>query len=238
MKKIQGLHGWIDSLPATLRETVRGRMKPRRYEDGQAIYLMGDEGHELFQIVNGKVRAGTYTLEGREVQMAELRKGDCFGELSLISNLGRVNYAFSVGKTELLVLQRNDFEQLYSEYPEIPRELNRLLARRLYVTYTRFADASLLALRHRLTRMLSRLAYSTGELDEGGKTLVEGVTHEQLAAMLGVTRQAISREMRLLEKTGLVHASYGKVCIPDIAALVASCDMFVGDQHLVPDYSD
>ena len=238
MRKVQGLHGWIDSLPAALRETVHGRMKPRHYKDGQSIYLMGDEGRELFQIASGKVRAGSYTPEGREVQMAELRSGDCFGELSLITGLGRANFAFAVGQTMLLVLQRPDFERLYTDNPEIPRALNRLLARRLYVAYTFLADASLLTLRQRLTRMLSRLAYSDGATDDRGQTIVEGVTHEKLAAMLGVTRQAISREMKLLGEAGLVHARYGRICVPDIARLVENCELFSGGEHLVPDYSD
>ena len=238
MRKVQGLHGWIDSLPAALRETVHGRMKPRHYEDGQPIYLMGDEGRELFQIASGKVRVGSYTMEGREVQMVELRSGDCFGELSLITGLGRANFAFSVGQTKLLVLQRSDYEQLYTEHPEIPRELNRLLARRLYVAYTFIADASLLTLRQRLTRVLLRLASSAGATDDRGQTIVEGVTHEKLAAMLGVTRQAISREMKLLGEAELVFARYGRVCVPDTVRLSESCELFSGDEHLVPDYSD
>ncbi|MBN7797163.1 Crp/Fnr family transcriptional regulator [Parahaliea mediterranea] len=238
MRKVQGLHSWIDSLPPALRETVRARMNRRPYEDGQPIYLIGEEGRELFQIVSGKVRVVSFTEEGKEVQLAELRSGDCFGELSLITGLGRDVSMFATGQTELLVLRRGDFQQLYDDHREIPRELNKLLAHRLIVSYTILTDACLLPLRHRLTRVLAQLAYSEGTTDENGNTIVEGVTHEKLATMLGVTRQAITREMKVLEETELVHARYSRVCVPEISRLVASCKLFSGGELIVPDYSD
>ncbi|QIB64434.1 Crp/Fnr family transcriptional regulator [Kineobactrum salinum] len=237
MLKVQGLHGWIDSLPAREKTAVRARMKQRHCEGGQAIYLAGEEGRELFQVGSGKVRFCTYALNGKEVQIGEIRAGDCFGELSLINGFYRANCAFSVGETELFVLNKRDFLQLYEAYPSIARELNSFLARRLQVAYTIIEDANLLPLRDRLIRLLSRLVFSVSDASARHQATVDGITHEQLANMLGATRQAVTRELKLLERAGLITSNYGRIVIESMSELVARSDQLVGSEPIVPDYS-
>lgn len=224
-------------LSPEVRDSVRKCMKLRHFEDGAAVYMMGEEGHELFQVESGKVRVCNYALNGREIQIGEVRKGDCIGELSLLDGLYRAHCAFSVGPSDLLALQKKDFERLYQENPEVPQKINELLARRLRVTYTIIEDASVLTMRDRLARTLSRLAYSIGEDGEGNCIVIRGITHEQIGRMLGSTRQAITREIKQLENEGLVRCSYGKIFIDDISSLVKRSDNMVGGDSIVPDYS-
>ncbi len=220
------------------RDSVRKCMRLRHFEDGAAIYMMGEEGHELFQIVSGKVRVCNYALNGREVQIGEIRDGDCLGELSLLDGLYRAHCAFSVGPSDILVLHKKDFERLYQDHPQVSQKINELLARRLRVAYTIIEDASLLTMRDRLTRLLSRLAYSIGEPGEESSIVIRGTTHEHIGRMLGSTRQAITREIKQLEKEGLVRCSYGKIFIDDISSLVKRSDEMVGADTIVPDYSE
>lgn len=238
MRKVLSLHNWINSLPSTVRVALLQRMRPRDYDDGAAVYSLGEEGQELYLIEAGRVNICNYSEAGREVQLAELREGDCFGEMSLIDGLPRANNAYSVGTSRLQVLRSQDFRPLYAEYPQIALELNQLLCRRVRISYTLVQDASVLTLKDRLSRLLSRLGFSIGVADEQGVTVVEGVPHEHLARMLGTTRQSVSRELKVLEKADLLRCSYGRILIPDITSLVINCDSLIGGESIVPDYED
>ncbi len=238
MRKVLSLHNWINTLPCDVRTAILQRMRPRDYDDGAAVYSLGDAGHELYLIESGKVSICNYSEAGREVQLAELRDGDCFGEMSLIDGLPRANNAYSVGASRLQVLREQDFRLLYREYPQIALELNQLLCRRVRMSYILVQDASVLTLKDRLARLLSRLGFSVGVADEQGVTVVEGIPHEHLARMLGTTRQSVSRELKVLENAGLLHCSYGRILILDIATLVSNCDSLIGGESIVPDYQD
>ena len=211
-------------------------MRPRHYNDGDAVYLLGEEGHELYMVESGRVRSCNYSLSGKEIQYTVWQAGDCFGELSLIDGLCRVHSAYVQGPTDLLVLHKRDFETLYAEHHEIAVEINKLLSRRLRLAHTVVDDATVLPMKDRLVRLLARLGYSVGVEDEHGVSVLEGFTHENLARLLASTREGISRELKQLEEVGLIQRSYGKILIPDIAALIDSCDSLVGAEPIVPDY--
>ncbi len=236
MLKVDALHNWIGQLSATARKAVVACMRPRHYSDGEAVYTLGDEGKELYLIESGRVRFCNYTARGKEIEFAELREGDCFGELSLIDGLYRPHCTYAAGPTTLLVLQKRDFDLLCADYPEIFQQLTRLMAHHLRQAYTMIEDATVLPMKDRLARILSRLAYSFGTAETTGATRLEGVTHESLARMLGSTREGVSRELKQLEAAGLVRREYGRILIPDLPALIAASDALVGGEPLVPGY--
>lgn len=236
MQKVTALHSWIGKLPSDISKAVMKHMRQRSYNDGQAVYTLGEEGHELYMIASGKIRLSNYTLKGKEIQLGEIRAGDCFGELSLIDGLYRANCAYAQGPTDLLVLHKQDFEKLCNQYVEIPAQINKLLSHRLRLAYTIIEDASVLPIKDRVARLLARLGYSVGAADDDGETVLEGFTHESIARMLGSTREAITRELKNLEKAALIRRLYGKIVIPDITALINSCEGLVGGESIVPDY--
>ena len=242
MQKVSALHSWIGNLSPAIGEKVTKRMQPRHYDDGEAVYALGEEGRELYMVEAGIIRFCNYTLSGKEIQIAEMRAGDCFGELSLIDGLYRANCAYAQGPTDLLILQKRDFDILCAEHLEIPVQINKLLSHRLRMAYTLFEDASVLPMKDRLARLLGRLGYSVGvaepgaDADADGAIVLEGFTHEGLARMLGSTREAITRELKHLEKAALIQRRYGKILIPHIATLINSGDSLLGGEPIVPDY--
>lgn len=211
-------------------------MRPRQYQDGEKIYELGGIGKELYLIESGSVNVCNYSESGRELKIAELQVGDCFGEMSLLDGLPRANSAYSTGVTGLLVLKSDDFWVAYQRFPQIGLEINRLLCRRLRMTYLLAQEASVLTLRDRLVRLVCRLGFSAGVNGTGGNTVLKGVSHDQLARLLGTSRQSVSRELKILENMALLECSYGRIIIRDIDALAAASDTLIGDEPMVPDY--
>ena len=230
MRRVSGLDSWINGLPSSVRDAVVRCMRPRDVADGEAVYLAGGPGHECYLIHSGRIRITSYSRSGKEVQMMDFRDGACFGEISMIDGLPHPNNAFSSGDTELLVLEKRDFDRLYAEHHEIARQLNATLCHRLRTVSANAEDASILTLKERLPRLISRLATSHGIRDPSGVIVIAQISHNDLAHMLGVTRQSVSREIKGLERTGLVQLRYKKILVPDISAFAERFDSLIAGE--------
>ncbi len=236
MLALPGLHGWIQQLPESVRDNVLAAMRPREVAAGESVYQLGAAPDACYQIDSGRVRICNFTESGKEVSMGELLPGDCLGEIGLIDGLPRFNTAIAVEDSQVLVLKRADFDRLYKAHPEIPQQLNRQLAYRVRLIYMQAEEANALSLGQRLARTLARLGYSAGQTQDHGDILVQPVSHEALAHMLGATRQAVSQEMKRLERAGLIRISYGKVFIRDIEALMQPVETLIGGEPVVSAY--
>ena len=236
MLRQPGLHGWIDQLPESVRAALTAVMRVRKVAGGEAVYTLGSRPDACYLIRSGRIRICNFTESGREVAMGELLAGDCLGEIGLIDGLPRFNSAIAAQDSELLVLARADFDRLYGEYPEIAQRLNRQLAYRVRLSYLQAEEANSLSLAQRIARTLARIGYSAGEPRDNGEILVRPLSHESLANMLGATRQAVSQEMKRLERAGLVRISYGKVYICDIEALIKPVERLIGGEPVVSAY--
>jgi CRP-like cAMP-binding protein len=211
-------------------------MRCRQVPAGEAVYALGSPPDACYMIRRGRVRICNFTESGREVSMGELLEGDCLGEIGIIDGLPRFNTAIASEDSELLMLARPDFDRLYRAHPEIARQLNRQLAYRVRLMYMHAEEANSLSLAQRLARTLARIGYSAGEPQESGEILVRPLSHEALANMLGASRQAVSQEMKQLERTGLVRISYGKVYIRDIETLIKPVETLIGGEPVVSAY--
>jgi len=77
MRRIAGFHSWLKELPETVRRQVLGRMRPRDYAPGAAVWHLGDLASECYLIQSGRVRLSNYSYAGKEVQIVEFRAGVC-----------------------------------------------------------------------------------------------------------------------------------------------------------------
>ena len=234
MRRIAGFHSWLRDLPEQVRNAVLGRMRPREYGSGAAVWHLGDAASECDRIESGRVRFSNVSYTGKEVQIVEFHAGDCLGEMSLIDGLPRFNNAYASEPTRLTVLSKQDFDELYARHPEISRQLNVFFCRRLRIAYASAEDASALTLRDRVTRLIARLGSSAERVS--AETILSKLSHESLARMLGASRQSVNRELKELEREGLIRISYGRIAIPDLTRLVRHCDQLIGAESIVPDY--
>lgn len=236
MLKLVDVHNWVVLLPPPLQAEVRARMRQRHYRDGEAVWRIGEPALEMFQIRTGKVRVSSESVSGVEFVAAVLQPGDCMGEGSLIDGLPRINNAYAAGEADLLVMKKQDFLHFYRTRIDLVHALNVILIYRLRMAYAGAQDASALPLRQRLAKLLARLGYSFGQCDSSGAASVRDVSHEDLAQMLGVTRQAVSRALKELESEGMIRLGYRRVDIPDLAVLAKPYYSLVGEDTVAPDY--
>ncbi|NIB38619.1 Crp/Fnr family transcriptional regulator [Pseudomaricurvus alkylphenolicus] len=230
------MHNWISELPEEIGREVIARCSSRRLSDGECLYRLGDAAEECYQVIAGRLKVCTYNHAGQEMVQVYLMAGDCIGDWPLLIDEERMNFVYACGDAEVNVLKKFHFQQLYEKYQEIPKALNRVMARRLRHTFMLAEDACLLPLRQRLARVILRMGHSIGKTDAEGGAIIEDISHDELSKLVGATRQSVGRELKKLEQEGDIEIKYGKLIIKDIAAFGKEYDFLLSLEPVVPEY--
>ena len=204
-------------LPAELVEALLARCKFRHLADGEYLYKQGDAGEAMYGLLSGRVSLGNSSRSGRELLVMMAEPGDWIGEVSLFDGGPRSHDAVARGASQLLSIAKSDLDELLAKRPELYRYFLPMLCRklRLALSYVEAAASQPLASRLALRLLDIKTFYGC---DEHGQLAVH-LPQEDLAKMLGVSRQAVSRELKRLEKAGLVALAYGRLRILDEDAL-------------------
>jgi len=176
-----------------------------------------DPGDALFVVARGQVKVVLVGEDGREVILAVLGAGDCFGELALIDDEPRSAHVIAMDDAQLLVLRRDDFHQALEAHPRIALGLLRTLSRRLRRADDQIGSLVMLDVYGRVARVLLELAGTSTE-----DSLVRRVTHATLAQMIGSSRETVSRTLRELADRGLIEVTPRGIRVTDATALRAA----------------
>jgi CRP-like cAMP-binding protein len=238
MQKVENMHDWISELPDTVAAEVLQHCSRRTLLDRESLFHPGDRADACYRLMSGRLIVCNFNSAGQELLHAHLMPGDCIGEWSLIAEQPRMNHTYANGDSEVLVLHKDRFDELYMRYPDMVRALNKVMARRLRLTFMMVEDAALLPLCQRLARTIVRLAHSVGKEEIDGRTVIEAMSQDELSRMVGSTRQSVGRELKKLKEDGDVEISYGKLIIRDIAALSEKYDKLIAVEPVVAGYGN
>jgi CRP/FNR family cyclic AMP-dependent transcriptional regulator len=193
------------------RTELYGRLRRRRYRKGEMIFLRGDLGRDLYVIESGAVRICLTTEDGKEITLALLGQGEFFGELALLDGEPRSSDAVSMEASQFLLLERSDFLQFVEEHPRVAHRVMAVLSRRLRDNNQLVQDAAFFDIAARLARVILRLADSVGQSDQGGVTIARRLTQNELAGMIGTTRESVNKWLGEYERQGLIERRNGLI---------------------------
>ncbi|MBL8513351.1 MAG: Crp/Fnr family transcriptional regulator [Betaproteobacteria bacterium] len=210
---------WFGTLDATLKAAIIDAAQRRRFADGDRLHAREDAPTGWYGILSGAVRVSNATLSGGELTLTYLEPGAWFGELSMIDGLPRSHDGIAVGPTEVLLVPREAFQRLCREHPALPMALLKLLAARIRIMFGAIEDLNVLPLDARLAKQLVNLAHTYGVKGEEGIVIGLKLPQEDLAQLLGASRQRVNQELKALERKGCVSARYGKLVVRDLMSL-------------------
>jgi CRP/FNR family transcriptional regulator len=191
---------------------------PRRLPHGDVVVRQGDHTSCLFLVSTGVVRLSSVTRDGREVVVALLGAGDLFGESALLGRPSAVD-ARAVGPTEVVVLPIAHVRGVLRHHPSTAEEMLRLVASRLHRTSRALEEALLGTVPARVSSRLRDLAETHGAAEPDGIHIRVPITQDELARMVGASREAVNRTLGGLTARGLVRTEGRTVVIPDPEAL-------------------
>jgi CRP/FNR family transcriptional regulator, cyclic AMP receptor protein len=170
-------------------------------------------------LVSGLLRISSTEPGGREALLGFVRPGQWFGELALLDGLSRERDISSVGASELLVVEPEDFKALMED-GSFSRHVFALLGARLRLLLALVEDFKLRSARARTARRLLLLAYDDDIAGHVVRRQID-VAQDQLASMLGLTRQSVATQLRALAQSGAISQAYGRVLIESVPKLYA-----------------
>ena len=184
-------------------DTVLELMREKTAGRGATVFHQHDSGGGLYLILAGSVKITRSGRDGREVTVAVLSEGNFFGEMSLLDGQSRSAAATAVQATRLLVLDREHFQRYVLAQPRIVAKLLRELSKRLRAADQAIENLALGSVHDRLFNLLGHLG-RRGPL-KGSSALIErSPTHQELAEMVGSSRETVTRTLAALEKEGLI----------------------------------
>ena len=206
---------WFGALPLRERRAMLGAAELLRLRPGEMLFRQGDRvppGKGAFYgLVAGSFKISSLREDGKEAILAVLEAGNWFGEISLIDLQPRTHDATAVGEAEVLALPRAAFDELMRRH-SFSQAICRMLAARTRSLYGMVEDATLRSTRARVARRLLLLA--RGDATQAADTrAVVPVSQEALAMMLGITRQTLSKELKVLAAHGAITLGYGRIDI-------------------------
>lgn len=175
----------------------------RKYARGETILSPGDPSERIYIIKRGRVKLSKYSPEGKEQILALLQSGDVFGALALVGGQENVHVeAFE--ETVVCSLRLEDFFAIVRAHPEIVLRLLKLLARRLEIAEREVEELVFQDVPGRLASLLLRLAREYGEPAPGGVRISLRLTHQDLANMIGATRETVTSVLGRFRTQGLL----------------------------------
>ena len=204
---------WFGALPAPQREGLLEQAQIHALGDGTHVYRIGDPPNGLHAVVAGQVRLVSYPVAGQELVNMIVKPGRWFGELSVIDGRERPHDAIAAGPAQILTLSMAAIARLTAAMPDLWRGLALLNCAHHRLGMRESA-------RVRALPALARLAlFLAGAGGAGGGRL--RATQDDLARIVGISRQHVNGLLRSLAENGLIAAGYGEISVRDSAGLLA-----------------
>jgi CRP/FNR family cyclic AMP-dependent transcriptional regulator len=189
-------------LTAAQAESVSDAVIKSRFKRGEAIVEQGKKSNALYIILTGRARVITTDQRGREVILATMQPGDYVGEMSLIDNEPHSATVRAEVQTDVLVLGRLEFARCLPENSSMAYAVMKGLVQRLRHADRKIESLALMDVYGRVARAL--LEFSSPDAD-GNSVIRDKVSRQDLAKMVGASREMVSRVMKDLEERGFIE---------------------------------
>jgi CRP-like cAMP-binding protein len=188
------------ALPPELLAQLRDRTTLERLRRGDVIFGKGDAATALYIVFSGRVAIAAKSSDGRESVISVLGPGALFGEMSLFDGGRRSAQARALTTAHLISIAFDDVKQVLSHRPDVLWAVVRILARRLRETDEALADAMFLDVTGRTAKRLLALA-------DGDDFFRMPLTQEELAGMVGASRERVNKAIALFVRLGWLEVS-------------------------------
>lgn len=203
-------------------ETARALLAQMRRIDltrGEVLFEEGDAGDTVYVISRGKMKLGRRSTDGRENLLSVLGPSEMFGELSLFDPGPRTATLTAVGETTLYEVGHAQVVEWLEANPTVAKHLLEALARRLRRTNDTLADLVFSDVPGRVAKALVELAGRFGESTADGVRVGHDLTQEELAQLVGASRETVNKALADFTARGWVRREGRAIVLLDIPRL-------------------
>lgn len=207
------------ALDADAAAALRSSMDEVTLEKGDVIFAEGEPGDRLYVVIDGKVKLGHTSGDGRESLLAVLGPGEMFGELSLFDPGARTATATALTEATVAGLGRPALRPWLTGRPEVAETLLTALAQRLRRTNDAMADLVFSDVPGRVAKALLDLGEKFGESSPEGLAVTHDLTQEELAQLVGASRETVNKALADFASRGWLQLESRSVVLLDVERL-------------------
>ena len=181
----------------------------KRAGRGEQVVRSGESADALLILLTGRAKVTNFDEEGREIILAWLGPGEFFGEMGLIDGSERSASVIAVENCELLTIGKQEFQRCVQENFQVAQKLMQILVRRLREADRNIESLALLDVYGRVARLLLDLS----EEEDGKRLVKKKISKQDMARMIGASREMVSKVMRDLEIGGYIVTNGDQITI-------------------------
>lgn len=195
----------FDGLAPSEMEEMERRASMQEVKRRQPLYVPGDPSSNVYVLKRGRVKIANTDASGKEITFEILEPGEVFGELEALDGLPRATAAEALDDALICAIPRDAFIQYLATHPAITVELTKLIGLRLRKIQSRVEDLVFRDVPARLAHLLMELGKSAGEADAGGIRIKAKLTHQDMANLIGCSRETVSATLGQFRDQGLIR---------------------------------
>jgi len=183
----------------------------KTFPRGTTIIAAGDTTESLYVVISGRLKVMMSDDEGREVILAMLGPTEFFGEMGLLDDHPRSASVVAIEACELLSLAKRDFKKCLAENFEMTMTVMRGLVKRLREADQKIGSLALMDVYGRVARLL----FEMSETIDGQQVVTKKLAKQDIAKMIGASREMVSRVMKDLQSGGYIEVRPGSILLRD-----------------------
>lgn len=197
----------------------------RKFPRGSPIYLPADQARGVCLVVSGRVKICSFTIDGKQAILAFIEPGEMFGELAILEAGQRDEYAEATEATTVILIPVEQMQQLMAENPDVSLGVTKLFGLRRQRIERRLKYLLFRSNRERLVHLLLELVEQYGVRSAEGIDLGIKLSHQDLANIIGSTRETVTVVLGELQSEGSIRLGRRKITLTDIERLAKSVDV-------------
>lgn len=203
-------------------EFLESSARMRCFSKGSSIYLPNEDADGTFLLAEGRIRICSTTPDGKHCILGFVEPGEIFGELSLVDNGLREERAEAVTKSTVILIPSRDIRQLMEQSAHLTLSVTKLIGFRRKRIERRLRSLLFRNNRDRLTHLLVELADQYGNATTNGIELGIRLSHQDMASIIGATRETVTTLLGEMQAEGLVKIRRQRLLICDLPRLAGS----------------
>jgi CRP/FNR family transcriptional regulator, cyclic AMP receptor protein len=228
--KVSDKHWYLKNcrLLSRLPEAALGKLeacsRSNRFKSGEVIYIPIDRADSVLIVVSGQVKLCHVTPEGKESILAFIEPGELFGEMSLAGGSVREELAIATCASTIVLVPGRAMEAMMNEHAGLALGVTQLLGFRRRRIERRLKSLLFRSSRDRLVQLLVELAEEYGDKASEGIEIRLRLSHQDLANIIGSTRETVTNTLGQLQEEGLVLLGRQRVTVRSLERLLAAAD--------------
>lgn len=214
----------FSNIPLEQVKQLAALVEPKTYKKGELLFIEGEPARGLFYILRGSVQMSKTSIEGKHHILQIFGRGEVLAEAVLFSDAPYPATAEALESTEVYFISVAGVTDLILEQPSLALYIIQVLSERLRSAQEKLKAWAFAGANERVARLLLELAVKHGKPVPEGIIIDTELTHGRLAALLGFTRETVSRVISGLRTEGLIVSESRKITITDVERLERYAD--------------